>query len=243
MKRFAVVLLGSFALAGCGRPAPTPATLAEQPTIAVPIPIEPESKPKSEPVKPELKPVELPSDFGGLAVAKALRLPAPLPPDGVAMAKGPKPRLSDFDKGELPLPGIKLRPFSSSVPNAKPPMPSAPTETVPANLGGGSASNPLNFQFAERPRVKAPSPMSGTAADIPAQARPSPMAPNFDDPTAGLVAQKIIQTPFPKPNLMLPFSKVSIPDPFEFLEHLKGPLGRDPNELARDPVKVNPERK
>ncbi len=245
MNRAALLFLAPFAIAGCGRPAPTPTptTRAEQPTIAIPMPVDPEAKPKPEPAKPNAKPVELPSDLGGRAVTATLRLPAPLPPDGTAMAKGPKPRSSDLDRGELPLPGIKPPAFAALVPRAKPPLPSAPPETVPGNLGAGSALNPLSFQFAERPRAKAPTPVAATAADVPAQARPSNPAPNYDDPTADWVAQKIIQTPFPKPSLTLPFSRVSLPDPFEFLEHLKGPLGRDPNDLARDPVKVNPERK
>ena len=97
-------------------------------------------------------------------------------------------------------------------------------------------------QMKERPPVKADGPRNPLAVDVPMMAWTRPDRASLDDPTVDASAFRVIVTPFPLPTDPLPFVKLTIPDPFEFKEQLKGKVGRDA-EFATTPVVVNPEKK
>jgi hypothetical protein len=227
-------------LVGCGRSTPPSEPAALAPVIAPPATDEvrgPElaqtpTQP-TQPLKPPAgPPVVLPADTGGKAVAKALMLPTPLPqqpPSGIKSA----PDSSAIDRGELPLPSVTPRPFSRLEPNSSAVKPSSPAEkqlpatqfvTLPESQGSG------------RPLVKAPALPDSRAADVPMNAwRQGDRAP-LEDPTVELSAGRVIETPLPLNTAGLPFLRLTIPNPFELSEQLKGKLGKDV-ELGQSPPK------
>ena len=229
----ALRLLPLVVLAGCGAPSapPQPAATAtaEQPTLALP------EQPAPKPAPPV---VAAPTDLGGKAVEAALRTPAALPTDAKPPT-APKPRASAFDTGDLPTPRLPLTPpASAALPKAKPGLPTPPPERaapdVPPPLVG--------VTLKDRPLLKADGPRNPLAVDVPMTAWLRPDRASVDDPTVDLSAARIIATPLPLPTDPLPFLKLTIPDPFEFKEQLKGKVGRDA-EFATTPVVVTPEKK
>ena len=224
---------------GCGRSAPTePATVA--PAISAPLTndLQPnqaqaaDDQNKLPPTKPAERHVTLPNDMGGKAVAKVLAAPSPLPPDTSANTK-PVPYSSPLDHGEMPLPPVALKPFASTPPSGSSAKPSAPRERHPP---ASSATALPDGHTTERPLVKAPAPSNPRAADVPMQAWKQHDRPPIDDPTADLSAGRVIDTPLPMLRGPLPFLRVSIPDPFELVEHLKGKLGKE-TEVGVGPPK------
>lgn len=220
---------------GCGGSQPTqPATAA--PAIVPPVTddIQPANPAQpSPPAKPADPPVTLPSDTGGKAVAKALVVPLPLPPEAPTV-KAPKPYSSAFDRGELPLPTIPPRPLSpSSIPTTTAAKPSPPAQGP--LLSGFPGPLPEGKQ-SDRPLLKAPAPSNPRATDVPVMAWPRQERASLDDPTTDLSAVRVIETPLPIPAIQLPFLRAFIPNPFEFAEQLKGKLGKE-TELGTTPNK------
>jgi hypothetical protein len=183
----------------------------------------------------QTKPIEpvtvVPNDAGGKAVAKALVAPPKLADESVSSK--PAPYSSAIDRAESPLPSVALRPFSPTEPKASAAKPSPPKErhqppadvtTLPEGRG------------ADKPRAKATSPSNPGASDVPPNAWRQGDRPPLGDPTADLSAGQVIGTPLPATMGQLPYLRVSIPDPFELVEHLKGKLGKD-TELGAGPMK------
>lgn len=220
---------------GCGGrpPTPTPDTQPEvTPSLIAPPVTDDLTKPTPTP-KPADPPVTLPSDTGGKAVAKALVVPPPLPPEAPAV-KAPKPYSSVLDRGELPLPTVPPRPLASSgVPTTTAAKPSPPAQGP--LLSGFPGTLPEGKQ-SDRPLLKAPAPTNPRATDVPVMAWPRQERASLDDPTADLSAVRVIETPLPIPVIQLPFLRAFIPNPFEFAEQLKGKLGKD-TELGTTPMK------
>lgn len=233
-----LVPLAVAAAAGCGVP-PSPPPAPTEPVAVVPAVVAPADpdlvKPPPEPAKPADPPVTLPADLGGKAVEKALALPAPLPPD-LPSATKPKAYTSAIERGELPLPGVPLRPLAPTPPPVVASKPAPPRERV---LLDPSVGELPTGKLTDRPLVKAPSPTNPGAADVPGKAQQQPDRASLADPTADLNAGRIIQTPLPLATADLPFLRLTIPDPFELIEHLKGKLGKDA-EFGTKPVEVTP---
>lgn len=232
---------------GCGgSPPPSdPATLA--PVIVAPGSESSEIKSTSAaqtptqptiPARPAEPPVTLPADTGGKAVAKALVLPPPLPTESANNSK-PKPHTSALDRGELPLPPVAMKPFGPTEPKGNSVKPSPPVER---HLPDPAVTNLPEGRAADRPLAKAPSPPNSGAADVPVNAwRQGERAP-LEDPTADLSAGRVIDTPLPVSSGALPFLRLSIPNPFEFAEQLKGKLGKE-TELGIQPVPELPAKR
>ena len=245
LRKLSLAALGAVGLVGC-TDTPTPPPIAEV-TVAKVEPALP--TPATTPIlvaqQPQPKPVEtvakLPDDLGGKAVQKSsmptLKMPAELPGP-----KAPRARTGEFDRGDLPESKFTIQMPSAPIPKGKPAKPSAPPERAPTDLGQAAAENLSGIKFAERPLVRADNPANAGAADVPTLARQVVERAPVDDPTAEISAAKVIQTIFPFPVGTLPFSKQSIPDPFEFAEQLKGKLPRD-TEFGTSPTAVPPEKK
>jgi hypothetical protein len=239
MKR-SLLLLG---LAGCGSPsstevaAPIPSP-TPPPTVAVAsLPAKPTVP---EPVPVALKPLEMPTDLGGRTVTHVL-LPGSPSNDTFLTSATQKPRVSPLDSGELPLPEVPLKMPALPLPESKPVQLSPPKEVAPRDLGT-NVPKFLPIQVNPRPLVKAPSVPNPGAGDVPSTARQLPDRASLEDPSAELSNAKVIVTPFPIPMDALPFFRITIPDPFEFAEQLKGKLPRV-QEFGTAPATVNPERK
>lgn len=224
---------------GCGRSTPPTEPAALAPVIVPPAADEvrgqepARSTQPTPPVKPPAgPPVVLPDDTGGKAVAKALVLPPPLPPEA-ASANTPAPYSSAVDRGELPLPSVAPMPFSRVEPKASAVKPSSPAEkplpaTQFATLPEGQASG--------RPLAKTAAPPNARAADVPMNAWRQGDRPPLEDPTVELSAGRVIDTPLPRQTAGFPFLRMTIPNPFELSEQLKGTLGKDA-ELGSSPPK------
>lgn len=245
VRKLSLAAFGAAGLVGCtDTPTPPPSAEATAATVepALPTPatnpIPVAQQPQPAPVEPVAK---LPDDLGGKAVQKSsmptLKMPADLPGP-----KAPRPRIGEFDRGELPEPKFTIQMPGHPIPKGKPAKPSAPPERAPTDLGQAAAENLSGVKFAEKPLVRAESPANAGAADVPTLSRQVVERAPVDDPTAEISASKVIQTIFPFPVGTLPFSKQSIPDPFEFAEQLKGKLPRD-TEFGTAPSVVPPEKK
>ena len=237
---------GCLALSGCGAPADSPAVAAAPTLPAAEVPKDgPAPQPLPQPVgQPAPKPVEpptTPSDLAGKVVQKAL-MPSVTGGPALPAVKAAKPRTTDFDRGELPLPKVVVVPTPAPLPKGKPALPSPPAERAPVSVGDAAAVPLGAFPQPDRPLLKAASPVNPGATDVPALARQLPDRAPVDDPTVDLSAKGIIVTPFPLPASVLPYLREVIPNPFEFAEHLKGKLGKE-TEFGTAPAVVNPEKK
>ena len=236
-------------IAGCGQPhgsadaAPTtPEQVAAKtvptPILSTSIPDSPVATKVTQPTAPPPVPFAFPSDSGGKKLAAVLTPSAALAPVALAGA-GPKPRTSDIDRGDLPLPKFVAKVPSLPNPTAKPVRPSAPVELIPADLGQAAAENPGAVKLAEKPLVRATGPINPGAGDVPPLARATPDRAPLEDPTTEIATQRAVNTPLPAPFLSVWFVRFTIPDPFELAEHLKGKTGTDA-ELGTNPVAVPP---
>ncbi len=224
---------------GCGGSPPhtEPATLA--PVIAAP-PVTDDLRPPdpvsptqpTTPTKPADPLVSLPSDTGGKAVAKAMFVPPPLPAEPPAVTK-PKAYSSALDRGELPLPPVTMKPFGPTEPKGNSAKPSPPAER---HLPDPAVTTLPEGRPADRPLAKAPAPPNAGAADVPQNGWRQNDRASLDDPTTDLSAGRVIETPLPTTMVQLPFLRMSIPNPFELSEQLKGKLGKDV-ELGAGPIK------
>lgn len=250
--RIALLLSGCVALvSGCGGGAdspaiPAPPVAAAQPDAPAPVPQPPAPQPPPQPPVGQSapKPADPPparNDLAERVVTKALMPVAPTAPVPPATAS-PRIRVSDLDRGELPLPTVGMKLPPSPLPKGKPALPGTPTERPPLALGDAAAVGIDAFPLPARPTRSAPRPAAPTAADVPALARQLPDHAPTDDPTVDLSAKGVIATPLPLPSSALPYLKSVIPDPFEFAEQLKGKLGKE-TELGTVPVAVPPEKR
>lgn len=248
MNKSALLALGGFAIFGCNDTAPKPneepaaAALPALPTVpttgSTPV-VKVQAPPTPKPVEPIVK---LPDDLGGKAVQKSL-MPTLAPPAELAGPKAPKARITELDRGELPPPTTAWKvPSAPLLPKVKPAKPSLPPERAPADLGHAAAENLGGVKFAEKPLIRADAPVNAGPTDVPAFARQIVERTPIEDPTAEISAGKLIETIFPYPVGPLPFQKVTIPDPFEFAEQLKGKLPRE-TEFGTAPSVVPPEKK
>jgi hypothetical protein len=237
LSRFAVLGFG-FA-AGCGSPADTPApvpvavvsTPAPAPVLSPPVVPPPVAVPAPQPVL-----FAIPDDLGGKAVSRATEPTLPPLPPAPPTGK-PKVRVSDADRGELPLlsTGVGVAPLP-----LKPPAPAKltpPPETVPVALGGAASAAVGNLP--DRAGVRAPSAVNPGATDVPLSGRPLPDRAPLADPTADLSGSRVVKTPIPVPDVRPWFARFAVPDPFELAEHLKGKLPADA-ELGTAPAPVPP---
>lgn len=233
MTRSAPLALLAFA-AGCGGPTDSPAgPVADGPpvvTVAVAVPIVTPVAAEN-PVKPPVPPVSAsPDDLGGKAVGRALTPSLPPAPGAPVTAK-PKPRSTDIDRGEVPLPKVTasaapLPPRPTTVPRLSP-----PPENVPELARGGEV-----VRLPDSPGVRSPSPALPGATDVPPTGRPLPDRAPLTDPTADLADLRVVRTPLPTPDVRPWFAKFATPDPFEFAAQLKGKLPLD-GELGTAPAR------
>lgn len=135
------------AVAGCSGGDRTPPAIEAAPTPEAPLP--PSVPTAAVAVVAPLVPFRLPDDAGGRAVAAVTALvppaAAPLP-----MTTAPRPRVSDLDRGEVPLPPLKPAVRALPVPPAKPVLPTPPAERLPADFGVGSAESPAAIKLPKR---------------------------------------------------------------------------------------------
>ena len=248
MNKSALLAFGGFALLGCNDPAPKPNDdpIAAAPPVLPTMPTNgttPVAKVQGQPTPKPVEPVaKLPDDLGGKAVQKSL-MPTLTMPGDIAGPKSSKVRITELDRGELPAPATVWKvPSAPLLPKVKPAKPSVPPERAPTDLGHAAAENLGGVKFAEKPLVRAEAPVNAGATDVPAFARQIVERTPVDDPTADISAGKVIETAFPYPVGPLPFLKVTIPDPFEFVEQLKGKLPRE-KEFGTVPDVVPPEKK
>ena len=228
-SRLSLVLLAS----GCGEAPQPPAAPVAVPIAAISVPT---AAPASAPEKPP--PSANANDLGSNAVRQTLMPMVPVEP--LVASVHPVPRESEIDRGDIP---AKLLPFAippTGMPPSKPVRLSPPKEVAPSDLGNRTEKRKIQTPY--QPLVKAPSPYNPGAADVGPLVRMLPDKASTDDPTADLLAKKAIETPMPLPAEPLPFLKLTIPNPFEYAEQLKGETGRDA-KFATSPSLVNPEKR
>lgn len=240
MRRALALAAAAGLAAGCSKSSGE-ASAPPTPVVTVVVPAA-ESKPPPQPVPapPAPVPFRYPDDAGGKAVAAALAPSVP-PETRPAEPAKPKPRTSGLDRGEVPLPRVSVAVPKAPPPKAKPPKPTPPPERVPADLGRAAANEPAGVRLTERPLVKADSPPSPTAADVPPLARQLSDRASLDDPTAEIAAARVVYTPLPVPFTPGWFVRFTIPDPFELAEQMKAKTGAS-GELGTKPVDVPPAR-
>ncbi len=246
MRKFFILAFGGLGAFGCTEaPAPVPVDVSAakiDPVLPTPAPMVPAKVPVAQEPKPvpvELA-VKLPDDLGGKAVQKSL-MPSMALPDDLTGPKVPRPRSTAIDRGELSTAPLAITLPALPNPKVKPAKPSLPPERIPTDLGRAAAENLSAVKFPEKALVRADGPNNG-AADVPLLARQLLERASVEDPTAEISALKLIETIFPYPVGPLPFLKVTIPDPFEFVEQLKGKLPRE-SEFGTVPSVVPPEKK
>jgi hypothetical protein len=213
-------------------PAPSPVTAAS-PTV----------KPTSQTGStPAVAPLPFPTDRGAQAVLNAL---APAPSSSPPLLKpqtGPKPRISDVERGELPASKVSVKVPSLPVAKAPPVKLTPPAERLNPDLGQAVLIDPAQVKLAPNPPTfrPVPQPPKLGADDLPQLSRRVDDRASLEDPTAELSAGRIINTPLPMPMIQIGFLKVSIPDPFELVEQLRGPIPGP--EFGEKPANVPPAR-
>src|SRR5438105_1077287 len=102
MRRTAFALAAAVGLAaGCSK------SPGEAPAAGPPVPVIPVAAQAPEPAPPASVPFRYPDDAGGKAVAAALAPSVPPEPKAGEAAK-PRPRTSELDRGEVPLPKVAV---------------------------------------------------------------------------------------------------------------------------------------
>ena len=238
VRNFLAVACG-FAV-GCGGSSDTvPEPPAPKIEVSVALPPPPKVEvPVAVPTPPIAEAVSfaLPDDLGGKVVARTTGPTAP-PAPTLAATSQPRPRTSDIDRGEIPLPPTGMSVPGLPMRSAQQPRPSPPTESLPTMLGGETML--VDAKLPETPGVRAPAVPPPGAADVPATARQLPDRAPLGDPTVDLVGERVVATPLPSPEFRPWFVKFGVPDPFELAEQLKLKLPIQ-GELATTPVTVPP---
>jgi hypothetical protein len=240
-------------LAGCNSSSvPQPGTAEEPPVPKLVTPIvespatgvsklETTSPITSKLTQPTVPPLPYPTDLGGQAVSNALA-PVPSTPAPLFMPQvSPKPRLSSIERGELPLPKVAAKIIPLPAGKASSSKPSPPLERINPDLGQGVTIDPRQYTLASSPvqfRSVPQTPKLG-ADDLPVLSRRVDDRASLEDPTSELSTARIVNTPVPRPMIQVGFLKLTIPDPFELLEQLRGSLGTT-QEFAEKPVIVAP---
>jgi len=233
--RISLLIAVTGLLAGCGQSPPAVAQSDAPKTLVV---VEPTPQPAVQPLAASpAATFAFPDDVGGKKVAATLAPSLPPAPIAAPTTK-PKARSSEIDRGELPMPKVSAAVPTTPLPKAKLPRPSPPTERVPVELGSAAALDPSREKLPERPGVRAVAANPG-AVDVPRLANPLPDRASLDDPTTEIAAARVIVTALPLPFNPAWFVRFGIPDPFEFVEHLRGKTGAV-GELGTAPVNVPP---
>ena len=209
-------------VAGCSRGELTPATAEPGlPVAALSAPVPPPSAPPTPPA-PAVPPTPYrpPTDLGGKAVA-ALTATRPPAPVALPTVTKPVPRVSDFDRGELPATALKPTARTTPLTPGKPARPTPPTEGLPADFALASVESPDRLKLPEAAsRPPTPKPPL-TAGDLPRQARQRPDKPSADDPIDDILAARVVFTPLSRPALRELLMLFRLPDPFELAEQMR----------------------
>lgn len=230
--------------AGCGRVPAPPVPVAVTPT-PTPAP-NPAPTPKPASPVPVVEPYRLPTDGGGQAVVAALR-PNPLPAVATIARTAPTPRAAFVEAGGVATGPVKvsLRPtpvIPAPVGRAGGPTPGPTLERVPADLGVAVALNSSEFTMTARvtpPWRQPPTTDPLALPPVPPTTTPKPDRASTADPTADLAAVRVVFTPLLPAVLTQAAARFDLPDPFEFVGHLRGPVGATA-ELGTAPVVVTP---
>jgi hypothetical protein len=119
--------------------------------------------------------------------------------------------------------------------------PSAPTERIPLDLGIGAAAVPARPVFPETPGVALKARDVNLPPELVPLGKQLPDRASLDDPTSESGNAAIVnRTPMPALG-QAGFLKVSLPDPFEFAEQVKGKV-LPTAEASAMPIPVNPQR-
>ncbi len=225
MRYAALLLTGAFlpSLSGCGQP-PVPAVAqaakpADPPRAARAKADEGqrEEKPAGEANKEEPgEGFRFPDDKGGRLLAQELppRERAPGARDDVAPAPRHLPGAPGLEHPAVPLPPnqgqVPRLPSQRKGPPVRPrPLP----DDLP--LAGTRPEPPQEPRFQAGERVRLPGPDVARPVDLPALATPAPDRAAFEDPTADVSAAAAQSAAVPAREAPAPFTKVSLPDPFE----------------------------
>ena len=210
-------------------PPATKAPTTDTPPVPAPAPV-PASQPPA--------PFAMPDDLGGKVLIRVLTVSLPASPV-LPRTTAPTVRDSAIDRAELPLPAVAVAVPMAPLPSAKLPKLSPPLERVPGDVGQPDAGL-IAAKFADRPQPpKSPTPPTPTAADVPRLAQQTPERASLDDPTTEISTASVIFTNLPFPEMTLWLAKVGVPDPFEFVNQLRGKLPTE-MELGGAPVIVVP---
>jgi len=252
---------------GCGSNAPDGAAATEPssgpvavvaPTLPISVPTTPststatKSTPTTPPTVPVRQPVppttptaervdaiRIPNDLAGKVFTKAMA-PAPFAVTKLLVSSAARIRVSPLDGGELPETSLKVAPVSIPLPVGKPARPTPPPEQAPTDLGRAAAENLSLIQTQVKPLVKSSRVLNPGAADVPPLSRQLPDRASLEDPTADIARVRIVETAFLIPVLEATALRLVIPDPFEFVEQLKGKLPA--RDFGNSPMTVPPGR-
>jgi hypothetical protein len=219
----ALLLAGALlpSLAGCGQ-APAPA-VAQDAKPADPAPGRVvRAKAEEAPEKGEAKKDEagdgfrFPDDKGGRLLAKELPPPerAPRAEESATPAPRPLPGAPGLEQPAVPLPPnqgqVPRLPSRRQGPPLRPrPLP----DELP--LTGARPGPPQEPRFHAGDRVRLPGPDVTQPVPLPVLAVPAPDRAALEDPTADLSAAAAQSAKVPPREAPAPFTKISLPDPFE----------------------------
>ena len=228
MTRLRHLLFGvAVTVVGCSRGEPAAAVAEPGPLVAVlPAPDEPKPPapavtPPPAPVTPPPTPYRAPTDLGGKAVA-ALTAPKPPAPLALPSVVKPVPRVSDFDRGELPAAVLKPTTRVTPLTPSKPARPTPPSEGLPADFGLASVVSTAGVKLAETVIARPPAPPAPLGAgDLPPQAQQRLDRPPADDVTDDLLAARVVFTPLARPAVRELLMLFRLPDPFALAEQLR----------------------
>jgi hypothetical protein len=237
-RTVALLLTGAVlpSLAGCGQP-PVPAVAQDVKPAAV-VRAKTDEAPQAEKKQEPGDGFRFPDDKGGKLLAKDLPSAekAPRADENVA----PMPRYLPGAPG-LEQPSVPLSPNQGQVPrlpvNRTGPLmrPRPLPDELP--LAGTNPTPPQEPQFHAGDRVRLPGPDVSQPVPLPVLATPAPDRAALDDPTADLTSAAAQAATMPAREAPAPFTKISLPDPFE--NRNAGRLRQTPPE-KEDPVTAAP---
>jgi hypothetical protein len=178
-----------------------------------------------------------PDDKGGRLLAKELppRERVPVAEEGATPAPRHLPGAPGLEQPAVPLPPnqgqVPRLPSQRKGPPLRPrPLP----DELP--LTGTRSEPPQEARFHAGDRVRLPGPDATQPVPLPPLATPAPDRAAFDDPTADVTAAAAQSATVPARTAPPPFTKVSLPDPFE---NRAGRLRERPAE-NEEPVTASP---
>ncbi|HEX5270644.1 MAG TPA: hypothetical protein VFW33_09170 [Gemmataceae bacterium] len=215
--RAALLLTGALLpLAGCGHPAAPDAKAAPQVVRARAEEAQREEKPAGEEKKESGDGFRFPDDKGGRLLAKELP-PRERGPGSEGDVTTTPRRLPGSPALEHP--AVPLPPNQGQVPRLPsqrqgPPLrPRSLSDDLPP--GGARLDPPREPRFDAGERVRLPGPDVTRPVALPILATPAPDRAALEDPTADLSSAAAQSATVPARAAPAPFTKVSLPDPFE----------------------------